>query len=188
MDTRVVDIRRKQGYALEHDEIETITRIYQANNSFYTPTLRERMSVETDTDVELYGKLLERTEERIAQGYIFYLIYLDGKLIGFNNHRLTEQYIKGRTMSILEIGTTCINPDYHNMGIGSALYSLIDEDAHNLYKVEAVTRGTWSTNLRQCHLYEKHGYKKFLIKIDYYGLEGVDSISYYKELNSIKGD
>lgn len=178
---RVIEIVRKEGYLLEDFEIHRLTEIYQSNNEVYTPTLLERFKV--GQDCELYEVLRERITERINKGYIFYLIYIDGELVGFNNHRLVQKFIKGTTYAVLEIGTTSILPTYQNRGIGTALYARIDEDAEHLYKVEAIIRVTWSTNERQIHLYEKYDYKPYLIRLDHFGIEGVDSVTFFKLLN-----
>lgn len=178
----VIEIVRKEGYLLEDFEIQRITEIYESNNNAYTPTLVERHNIEQES--ELYDVLHELIIERINKGYIFYLIYLDGELVGFNNHRLVQKWIKGNRYATLEIGTTSISPDCQNKGIGTALYARIDEDAEHFYKVEAIIRVTWSTNERQIHLYEKYMYKPYLIRLDHFGIEGVDSITFYKLLQT----
>lgn len=179
-DISVIEIKRKEGYLLTDSEIRRLVKIYKANDKAYTPTLKERHRVISDK--ELYKALKDKLVERINLGYIFYLVYLDGKLVGFNNHRLRQKYIKGKEYAILEIGTTSIHPKYQNRGIGKALYTRIDEDAENYYKVEAITRVTWSTNERQIYLYEKYNYKPYLIRLDHFGIEGVNSVSFYKIL------
>lgn len=178
----VIEIIRKEGYLLEDYEIQRVTEIYASNNKAYTPTLIERHNVEQES--ELYDVLHELIIERVNKGYIFYLIYLDGELVGFNNHLLVQKWIKGTRYAVLQIGTTSISPDYQNKGIGTALYARIDEDAEHFYKVEAIIRVTWSTNERQKHLYEKYAYKPYLIRLDHFGIVGVDSITYYKLLQT----
>lgn len=177
----VIEIVRKEGYLLEEFEIHRIVEIYQSNNKSYTPTLQQRFGVEEECN--LYEALKNRIIERINKGYIFYLVFLDGVLVGFNNHCLTQKWIKGARYAVLEIGTTSILPDYQNKGIGTALYARIDEDAEHHYKVDAIIRVTWSTNERQIHLYEKYMYKPYLIRLDHFGIEGVDSITFYKLLH-----
>lgn len=179
-DIAVIEIVRKEGYLLEDWEIDSIVEIYQSNNSIYTPTLVERFRVEDA--LSLREVLHDRITERINLGYIFYLIYLEGELVGFNNHCLSQQYIKGFEYAVLEIGTTSILPSYQNRGIGTALYARIDDDAEHLYGVDAIVRVTWSTNERQIHLYEKYEYQPYLIKLDHFGVAGVDSLSFYKLL------
>ena len=177
----VIEIKRKQGYTLTEKEIETVVGVHIANNKQYEPTLMQRFKV--DTEDKLRVKILDMIMNRIHEGYIFYLIYMDGDLVGFNNHHLSTLRIQGQQYSAIEIGTTSILPQYQNRGMGTALYARIDEDALNTYRVDIVSRVTWSTNARQCHLYEKYGYKRYMIKIDHYGVEGIDSVSYFKVLS-----
>lgn len=178
----VIEIIRKEGYLLDDLEIHRIVEIYQSNNALYEPMLVERYKVANE--LLLFEPLLESMQLRIEEGYIFYLVYVNGEMIGFNNHHLHRVKIKGTEYPTLEIGTTSVLPEYQNIGIGKSLYTRIDDDAENLYQVDAVTRRTWSTNERQRHLYAKYGFKPFVIMLDHWGVEGVDTILYYKLLNN----
>lgn len=177
----LVQIERKPGYELSIEEIHDIVRIYHENNDHYEPTLQMRFHAATMD--ELYTKLYDSIIMRIEKGHIFYLIYDETQqIIGFNNHCLTHKTIQNTQLSVMDIGTTSIQQNMQNKGIGKALYTRMDMDARDIYRVEAVTRRTWSTNTRQIELYKRYEYEPYIVYINHYGIPHIDSICYYKQL------
>lgn len=180
-----VEIVHMQGESL-YQETAILNRLVEINtsvNDLYSPTLQARYKA--DTLEVLKEKVYQRMLERIGEGYDFYLLYVDGEIIGFNNHRVAITEIYGTKYTTLEIGTTTVHVDKHNMGYGKYIYSYIEMDAKLRYNIEAVVRNTWSTNLKQLHLYHTFGYEEYIIYKNYYGIHGLHMLKFCKVLNDV---
>lgn len=161
--------------------VRRIAALHSSNDRLYTPTLQERNGVTTYKDLK--ESLFYYNKDRVNKGYVYILAFdSDEKLVGFNCHILTVRRIKGYTMEVLDIGTTSVHPNHQNKGIGQSMYSLLEGLATEKYGVHALVRTTWSTNLRQIHLYRKNGFELFIRSYDYYGVEGLDKLHYYKSV------
>lgn len=158
--------------------IDILVEIHSSNNESYQPTLEERYGA-TDL-LELKTKLKETVIARCDKGYGFIIAYEEDLPVGYTNYVIKDKTIKGRNYRTLELGSTNVAKLFQNKGIGKSMYALLEGVGLEQHYVTAITRITWSTNLRQCHLYAEFGYRVYIREYSYYGTEGLDRLHFYK--------
>lgn len=78
-----------------------------------------------------------------------------------------------------------VHPDIQRSGIGSMMIKEVIKDAY-VKKVRTLTLEVRASNTKAISFYEKFGFKKTLVKPQYYS-NGEDAIYMIKEVNDING-
>lgn len=151
-----------------------VMEILELNNNSFLPSLYERIEFVGD----LKEKIRFRVQDRLKSEYNYILAYIDEEIVGFTEVKFEYREFNGKILYTIAIGTSVVNPHYQNMGVGKALYSKVEE-LPVLCGAEAVTRSTWSKNLRQLNLYSKFGYIEYERDPNARGI-GNDLVKFYK--------
>ena len=159
----------------EEDQQEMLSILIECDEDFIPSLSSRREKGQSQVD-----KLKIYMEEKKNYPHLF--VYKDKQLIGFSNF-IHKEIIKINYKDVYTnfIDTTCILPDYRNLGIGKNVYAYYENLLPEQYKLSYIARETWSTNYRQIHIYEQLGYKRVAIKLNDRG-EDIHTYTYIKKV------
>ena len=149
-----------------------LLRISEAD---FVPTLSSRFEGD-----DLDWKLTEYMKPKMNCHYV--CVYDGDFLCGFTAISLNyiwKDHLETKEIPCTYIELTLIHPEKRSLGIANMIYNYIEEVFVVTYDVTLMLRRTWSTNLKQQHLYSKMGYE-LLDVIPNHRSNNVDTIIFYK--------
>ena len=170
------------GNNLTQEHKDAVWNLLVACDQDFYPPLSARTSTSQktfDTDSTAGTVPKEYYESMLEQDFVF--AREGGKLVGFlsfkPNYICPELSEYGKTIYMT---TMCVYPEMRGHGISGGLYTAVEKDARELWKLPVITTRTWSTNAAQMYMLPKRGYRIEKVLVNDRG-NGVDSVYFVKE-------